>query len=312
MKPLYIVAKQFVQEQENELMKEWVENPSEKENVMLAHDVIPIQKVNRYNNLTSYISKGAFSQVYEALYNGKRVAVKVTDSKDDVVALKRLYDLKSSLPEEYRKFITNIYSSFKEGDFYYVVVEYLYPVNEHIKRNFFRNEDYEAVRHSVIENKELIRKIIRMAVERNRVPPEIASDLVDFIESASKEYLEQTSKFGYSEYGVRNILINSIWKQFGDVDVDIFKVENIVSDIAYYIQDLSKSDLFPREHDDHRSIQLTRMRGNRQVDELLDFLEFLKSNYNIFWADLHGQNIMQRRNGDLVISDPGLFSFDDI
>jgi len=43
--------------------------------------------------------------------------------------------------------------------------------------------------------------------------------------------------------------------------------------------------------------------------DVLEFLRYLKDNYNIHFYDMHSNNFMERSNGDLVLSDVGFFVF---
>lgn len=60
----------------------------------------------------------------------------------------------------------------------------------------------------------------------------------------------------------------------------------------------------------HESQDIRRPNDNALFGaDVLEFLRYLKDNYNIHFNDMHTGNFMQRADGDLVLSDVGYFKF---
>lgn len=68
--------------------------------------------------------------------------------------------------------------------------------------------------------------------------------------------------------------------------------------------------LFPREYTyPDLELRYEILKTYPEIKSMIKLLKILKNKYNISFIDLSQENLMQRKNKDIVISDPGLFEF---
>ena len=316
MRQLYKVAKEFSKENEHEFMKAWVEDPGSLEKMLLKHDIVPIQTIHN-KNLTSFVGKGAYSRVFEVLYKGKRAAAKVTGSIPDYSSVIKLWELRDSLPEEFKKYIMKVYDHFKDGDFYVIVTEYLNKLPSNYRSELF-GAGYayyaEDRRSGFLDSDDNIMNIASRSVKI--FESEFGHDVFTLSDMAVSNYMLKNRdklKSHFIDYNIGEEFMAYVFEILVKNGIDK-RVANRISEIAVMnirgiLDDVTNGNVFPRHHSQRERVDLVKSKGDRQINDFVAFLEYLKRSHDILWRDLHEDNIMQRSNGDLVISDPGLFVF---
>lgn len=100
------------------------------------------------------------------------------------------------------------------------------------------------------------------------------------------------------------LIANKGWQE----KLDKRQFDKLVLKIFDNIVDYLVGRIFPKGHDDQYEKELVKGTQNKQIASIMNALNYLKKK-NIKWADLHDENLMQRNDGTIVISDPGLFEF---
>lgn len=258
-----------------------------------------------------YIGQGAYNLVYEK----NNLIYKFTKSKNDGLKAKLLHELANKMPEEYQRYIMYIDDNgslnLKGDTVYYIVTEKLFPLT---------NREISELFNIKRENKELNKKKYLPNVFKNIISPNNFNEIVDLfiknIEDNSKK--EEVDQLKYNRIG--QTMKDNIIKEFDNIDSEftldldndvIFS--NIVSEefnklnIKYdYDFRYELRDYFTNKRQDI-PLDYSHIYFNNKNKEFVKFLKYLKTNFNIESADLHFNNIMKRKNGDLVLSDVGLF-----
>lgn len=157
------------QEQKELQLKRIDENDedSDVEQMLLSHNIIPLVTFRsvtqapghrppiRNEQNTSLIGNGMDGKVFRATYNGKEVAVKVTDEANEIINWKKVAELSASAPPEVARHFPKIYELITDADHQFlvdnvednpdlnvfiVVMELLVPLNNHLKKIFFERE----------------------------------------------------------------------------------------------------------------------------------------------------------------------------
>lgn len=245
-----------------------------------------------------YISSGLYADVFETVFGGKRVVVKITTFDKDFDNYKKLDEIKKSLPDEEARFLPNTYF-FKAVDFegktYYLIgVEPLLPLDPSLKKNMF---EYSKTHHNYfpdnLDNLYTSFKYISL-IRRSESP----KDSVEFFDKNIKNN-PTVCKSIIKNYIENKKLIDTGLSQESDK----------------YLNDSLNgmlNSLFFREFNKHtlpRSVgQMTE--HEETIPETKSFVKFckkLKKDFGISAEDIHPGNLMMRPNGDIVISDVGNF-----
>jgi hypothetical protein len=126
-------------EEKSNLYKNLEENPfNEVEDLLMEYDIYPIVSGSRE---TALIGEGSFNKVFEVTYKGKHAVAKITSSKKDLDMMLKLSELRSEFGE-YGKHFPIVYTYFEDTlenkQIYCLVVEYLWPINSHLKSLLFK------------------------------------------------------------------------------------------------------------------------------------------------------------------------------
>jgi hypothetical protein len=258
-----------------------------------------------------YLGQGGYNVVYEK----NNLIFKFTKNKSDVLKAKLLHELANKMPEEYQRYIMYIddTGSFNlEGDIiYYVATEKLFPLT---------NREITELFNIKRENKELNKKkylpnVFKAVINTDNFNEIINLFIKNLLDNSKTEEIDQLK---YNRAG--QTMKDNIIKEFDEIDSE-FTIDldndvifaNIVSeefdklnikydaDFKYELR-----DMFTNKRQDI-PLDYSHIYFNNKNKEFVRFLKYLKTNFNIESADLHFGNIMKRKNGDLVLSDVGLF-----
>lgn len=244
------------------------------------------------------INSGLWSDVFETIFSGKRVILKVTKSARDYKNYLVMDEIKKSLPTEYEKFLPITYF-FKKldsdyGEIFLIGVEPLLPLDPNVRKNMF---ELSSTHHNYFKY-----DINELAVKFLKAP------LIRRIDSPED---------------VRNYFDDNI-KNNPDVAKEI--IENFIKNKKLVDSDLSEEDdeylnnslngmlnmIFAKESTKNIvSRSVDQMQENDDIiPESRDFIKFcklLERKYKVKAQDIHPGNIMMRPNGDIVVSDTGSF-----
>ena len=308
------------EEFKNKLLKE--KQLSSGEKILLENNIIPLKVGDKDS---SFLGQGGSARAYECIYNGKHCVAKITSISSDVEAIVNLHKLKQKLGP-LAKHILNFYKLIKHEDFYIVIVEYLKPTNIHIE-NLFDNLDGSSgfdddkdiskvqlqQRLKSLLNKKVINNIVMENVFKilGNLDLSIKMKIVELISVnifdkltniVKKENINQeiSNLFRSLDKEVLDILNkNKISKHFG------IKSNNLISNL-HRIFNTYLSRSFPTDIEDFKErSSLVYLPEVRSLIKCLSKLEQL----GVSFKDLHNENIMERSDGTLVLSDPGWFDF---
>lgn len=283
-----------------------------------------IKTLNKYNlSDGKFIGKGLFSIVYEK----DSYVYKFTLNRSDILKTMLFASLYNKVPEKYKKHIIDVIDfDFDESTkFYCIVVEKLYPLNQteiglllgnesKTEQNFVASTLItEKVINNIlnefskIDNIKLeIEKIIQFSSTKNILMDKIVQDLNKTYFLILNNKNDQDNKnaivINARRFASSIVLtINSFIKNlFGKELENKSKIIELMKYVSKYYLDLVR---LPTSYQkDIKKFDTSRYGG-----DLLEFLRYMKENYNIFFKDLHTGNLMKRANGDIVLSDVGLF-----
>ncbi len=298
------------------------------EKLLLKHGIIPIVRDKKIKYLkndiaTSFLGKGEYSEVYEVSYHGKHAVAKVTSVEGDIVAMQRLSDLRDEFEPKLARHLPIVYEVIKDGTTYIAVVERLVPLEPHIKSMLFTTAfDYKDKRFMsqvipMLKNKEYIRNTIKDKVRYSfsMLNPDTRIKIIDtvtkFITETDYGVSYDVDKIKKKVKTVFDVLTYTIADIIADNETEQFSptfVQSMITQLKSIVLSLIEENVFPESYEKSGRTQLSR--NFPGVESLIKLLEELRRKKNISWEDLHFENIMQRPGtGDIVISDPGLFSF---
>jgi hypothetical protein len=326
---------------EEEKLRSWFEDVGDqKENELAKHGLTMVQSPKEYNVMTSVLGRGAYSSAYEVLYKGKHAVAKITRSRQDIEALVRLDALRDKLPENVAKHILKVYETFQlkdeDGNVYHVaIIEHLSPMPKSLENEYWgatwdvgQNledgitsgerisslfKDHEKIANMLIDALSLVASIKKNVLNKkviNAIRRRIVND-TGLLEKFYNKTLNDFKNNNITQY-VSNILVelNRGGAMFKEMPTPN-KLDIATRHFVEMLTTASYGELFPMNMNDYKKRNIIKHTSeDKRVFDLWKALEYLKSRHNINWLDLHGKNVMVRPStGDLVISDPGLFSF---
>lgn len=255
--------------------------------------------------------RSSFSIVYRALYKGKSVVLKITRSKNDAEAILKLNSIKDSLGK-YSKHIMNIFDymveKYDDLTFYIFIVEELLPLNNHIKSVLFKKtsdvESRNKAPFNIIKDPSYIDELIKNVFNINNVKTYLSEVLSEDDIDILKETIKQQIISSNKKINIRNFIILFFNKRnINPTNRFMYFIELIENSVNLIYEE---RDLFPASYlsnDEMKEISLIIPESR----SLLELLNILKERYNIEWEDLRSPNLMERKDGTVVISDPGCF-----
>lgn len=265
----------------------------------------------------NYLSSGSFSRVYEVDFNGKWAVAKVTNSLRDVKVINDLYQLKDKLGDG-AKHILNVYATFKDkdsqgNDIYIVVAEYLKPLNIHIKDLLPSSPTVNKPKSSktfnfekTYLNPEYVGPIIKEHLDAINNSGRI-TELKDseFVLEVLNNALTQIAAKNDPENPTKMDEINHVIRNKLSVVMDAPSSRILATDLSRVFYGIINRNYFPTNSREYNSS--TKIYD--VVPETASLMKTLKllSSIGFAWADLRKPNLRERSNGDIVISDPGMF-----
>jgi len=289
------------------LLKKWAPSYSDLENRLNEIGLTPIP----HGENDSFVGSGIQAQAYEVLYNGKRAIAKVIarELAKDVVPYVTMQKLIKIMPREYARHFAEVYDIIEDEELGYIIVmEMLFPVDvgtftvnfakEEFDPDFFKNKVYIMAKNMLFnkdEGKKAVAKVIlklypELGMSKalkisNKCEPEIDAMFEVLLDYDKIDIIEQ---FNALAKNINKFLPNNINKEH-------------TSRFSLFMREFLE-ETFPNDSKKSRNVH-----GNEKLEKLLRALDFIKNEYNIDWYDTHGDNIMQKPNGDLAIIDYGLF-----
>ena len=247
-----------------------------------------------------YISSGDYADVFETIFAGKRVVVKVTHQQRDYKNYRALDEIRQSMSAEDAKYLPVTYFfhsiDFQGKTYYLIGVEPLLPLDPSVKQNMF---EYSKTHRNYF------------AYDPDKLAKSI-SRLTYPIIGRNPHVLEASAYYALNIKNNLKALIEIIANFFDKktlIKTDLSKEAN--EELNRSLLSLLNS-IFFREHNKHlvdRSVD--KMTENEEsIPETKNFVAFckkLKKQYGIEAEDIHPGNLMMRNNGDIVISDVGNF-----
>lgn len=273
---------------------------------------------------TDYIGQGLFNIVYIK----NNLVYKFTRNREDVLKAILLKQLGTNIPEKYIKHIMHIedFGYDEETKTYYLITEKLDPISKtekslllgnvpSLEHNFVAttlltpsNLDIiiDIIKQNSNESQENLEKIDSL---KHSYKQELLSLLVSKIElldfsgqTKPKNKEEELALIKENAKLFSGTIINSIYRFLKfklNINIKINLLKAIQQTMALYLS----NERFPvMSKQDNKY----NYRKERFGFELLEFLKYLKTQ-GIEFNDTHTGNIMKRKNGDLVLSDVGLF-----
>lgn len=269
---------------------------------------------------TFFLGIGDNQAAFRIIYKGKEAVAKISSSWENTQNMLKLNQIKSSLGE-LGKHIMNVYDMFKlqGNDIYYVtIVEPLLPIPSIIKNTLFTKKDqnltpYEQkIKESPLDNLDQLKAIISGLTKKYVLKIDYPGLISEFEESLAYElwtWFKTNNSIG------QNDIKKMSYQIFKDVSYQVLGREistglSVFSDRLWSTLDLLFSGrIFPAFGTPPEPAHLKSNTAvvYPEVESLIKLLQILKDKYGIIWQDMHGENIMQRKDGTLVISDPGEF-----
>jgi serine/threonine protein kinase len=303
-----------IQDLEEELKQKMLKEKdlNKDEQLLLQHNIVPL----RFNEGSSFLGQGAYSTVYDCMYEGKHCVAKVTKSSNDVDAVTELVKIKSRLGP-LGKHILNVVKIINDDRIFIILVEFLKPTNIHIKDLFWNQFPTKPSDKQIHQRKQVVfqDKIIKIIaknvvnkVSRNSFSEEFCELLMNLIISfikTNKERIPESSYYLSEElkesFLRNNDFLNHVKTIPGRYPTSL---ADTISDILFKELAIVSYNKLPTDnYEENNSVVLLP-----EVRSLFKCLKLL-ADMGILFRDLHVDNVMERNDGTLVISDPGRFGF---
>ena len=293
----------------------WAQGGNSIEQGLAAHGIIPIPRGGTRNDGKgdSYIKAGAYNEVYEVLWNGKRAVARFgwnSVFQEEYTNFAEFISSKERLPTKFHKHFPIVYDTFEfmvsgeERNQIPVkgfVIEFLNPLPSSLAAMIHDIGGGETLSH---ERKltTLLPAVINATIKKITKNKFIANELQYFYDEKLVPLLAQ--RLESETFATKMFqLVDKIPEELGSFH------EQFVSDIIELLLH-SPIPVFPQS--DYERPQkgspkdLVNSKLPTSVREFKRFLEALEG-YNIHYGDLHSENYLQRGNGTIVVSDPGAF-----
>jgi hypothetical protein len=319
---------------------------SPEEMILVKHNITPNIISNKDS---SYLGSGDYSEVFDVMYNGKNCIAKIAKDFRNIDNLVDLYKIKVSLGP-LGKHIAEIYDVIEYDEIidenryigYIILVEKLEPLDPSIKK-FLRGSSYffHTTENTPKNFKDTFDKVIDIyknpLIYFNFIQShsgmfnaniskkdilECSNLIVHFISQVLKLSCNNLiSSYDFKERLASKDALEEIKKNFFDNKDKLKKILMIIEptkdfylSFFDFIFSIIKQDLSEGLDNDYEDAEkfdsFTRYQKYPELKSILKLFKILKENYNVYFRDIHDENLMQRPGTkDVVISDPGLFSF---
>ena len=294
------------------------------EEILLKHGLIPL---NYSDNQNSYIARGYYAYAFNILYKGKHLVAKITNKIGNFDASLKLYGVKDSLGEQ-EKHIMKIYDfiegSEKNHKYEILVCEKLNEADVHIKNYIFNEPNTNQLDFITKNEKENEERFFNFKINnyiktinigckllqnedfvgKNFQDPNLTEIFKEIIDNKIKPHLinltnEKIESLYYGDINIYGIFRKELKEKIKSDTIYNFIIKKIMWLFSYIASRFPSSYLNQNEEEDLVF---------PETKSLLICLEKLKK-LGIKFRDLHDNNIMERNDKTLVISDPGEFEF---
>jgi len=292
----------------------------------------------------AYIGQGAYGIVFAGIYKGTDAVAKVVindhEMPDDqeVENWIEILKAKDAMPPELSKHIPDIYELKKggteEGNEYQIVImerlEPLSPEMLEILNGSGQQEFYNARKETNLLkddqyvfrlSKDISKIISKIAMFRESFKDITANDIMKEIMAIERLNYDGFNKITkvMSHYFASINKVEEIYnKESGNENLYFDTAEEYFYDlISFVIKKYSNKYSFPRDrykmyyHDKYRPGDEADSKFWQEQPEtsgLFKMLDSLYKNFEISWSDVHNNNIMQDKDGNLKIIDVGLYT----
>jgi serine/threonine protein kinase len=268
------------------------------------------------------LGSGAYGEVFEVLWNGKRCAMKVTEDEDDWSSYVEAKRLRESVPNFMARHLPKIYKvdKVKVVDFYgdnttsfYIIMEILEPPPRGILAQGWPDYHNDSMvvdkmlndLHGVIFDR--LKKVL--FEEEGWYEPEILEEIQNRLGkdlNKFKSHFDKISKYDMRAVDIiKNIIINIIKGVIPELSYEFIReFKRSLSDIL-----IQPKEVFPISGQSSDYLDSMDFVDPR-INKLYVALKWLANNTGLAWDDLHNENVLYRPSDDsLVAVDVGLFSF---
>jgi serine/threonine protein kinase len=302
-------------EDQEALLRRWwgkSKDFTEAEEILLRVGLLPIPH-SEFG--TSYLGAGAFTTAYEALYQGKRVAAKVTKQPHEAKAAQRMIEVRPNLPDRVARHVVHFYDVLWDDvtNNNVIVAEILQPMPESLRKSFwtYANEGKHSNKNvlSLVANPTMFASTVMFRINKmyknvvHGVGSKKLQQLKQFLASGALD--DVLEKFVFSPSIPFQKLVEQV---IGTIVSDEKMVKEIAFCIVTVVEDVRLQRRFPLNKYEYDYASDYVPASSKELNELVFAVKHLHRKYNIEWRDLHDDNIMVRPStGELVISDVGLF-----
>lgn len=280
-----------------------------------AMEMFDLKLIPSSHSEKGLIGAGAFGEVFEVLYKGKRAALKLSlDGEGDAQAYNDLLKIQEKIPNFVRRSLPNIYvqKSFDIEDYgktYATLMEFLNPPSRSVLKAGWLTRPHKNpdVHYSARQAYEKFMNEYFVNIINQHLNKKEADKILNSPEM--KAFLkDQYTKITDPDSDIEDIELGDLY--------DIFK-KYVGQDFATEITDMiderwkenrPKITKFPEgSYDDD---EIPKNFEDPRIKHLYLSLRWLyKNGFLESWGDVHEENVLMRSNGDLVVADIGMFEF---
>ena len=279
---------------ENETLKKW-NLKDEEDEIGHALAKLGIYVLHSGEEDKILLGQGAFNKVYDVTYKNKHAVARISSSQDEVDALKMFESYKDVVPKKYAKHFPKVYLYFeisvgsrKNVTLFGAVVEKLQELPPGLKHDLKSQFTINPHRLAVLDRP----TVISMA-KQSSSDPKIQRRMVAFY---FDEILPRVEKLSGKHIDYLDTVIDEILP----ATAEYRKFYNLL-----YLSQANEVIGINADEHERRNI-LAKKNPSKSVRQFNEFLNVL-TEAGLEWDDMHSGNFMMRKNGDIVIVDPGAF-----
>lgn len=262
---------------------------------------------------SAHLGSGFEGDVFRGLWNGKQVAVKITDSQDEILNAQDLMEIRDSLSDNAKRHTPEIYKIDGDGSGYnYIVMELLQQPPEFMLRQLFDFEDGKVTSPimqigSLLKDEGKIYTALIDAAEQASVPKYFANEVFkNFLNLKLPEVIKNPQEWKQAISYINNKIfeyVNKVEKELNKTfKGSVSFAEAFVANLIFMVKPTFPE--YPQFLETDESVI-------KEIPELHSFFQALKElgQEGLWWGDLNYGNIMQRPStGDFVFIDLSHFT----